>query len=161
MNAPQNLTLPAGIPQDIPDGFKPLPIEAEFVARNGPFYGRLDEAGAPVMGFRVEQRHTNPAGICHGGMMMTFADMLLAFTVAVAMQGLTFTPTVSLNGDYVGPSPLGSWVEGRGRVLRLTRSLAFADGLITADGQLAMRVSGTMKITARQTHTLPLSKMFG
>ncbi|WP_367273151.1 PaaI family thioesterase, partial [Ferrovibrio sp.] len=65
------------------------------------------------------------------------------------------------NGDYVGPSPLGSWVEGRGRVLRLTRSMAFADGLITADGEPAMRVSGIMKITARQVHARPLSSMFG
>ncbi len=152
---------PAGIPQDIPGGFKPLPIEAEFVIQNGPLYGRLDEAGAPVMGFRVEQRHTNPAGICHGGMMMTFADMLLAFTVSVAMGSLTFMPTISLNGDYVGPSLLGTWVEGRGRVLRLTRGMAFADGLITADGEPAMRVSGTFKITARQLHSRPLSTMFG
>ncbi len=160
MNAPQNLAQ-AGSAAGIPDGFKPLPIEAEFVIQNGPFYGRLDENRVPVMGFRVEQRHTNPAGICHGGMMMTFADMLLAFTAAMAMGGLSFLPTVSLNGDYVGPSPLGSWVEGRGRVLRLTRSMAFADGLITADGEPAMRVSGIMKITARQVHARPLSSMFG
>ena len=32
--------------------------------------------------FRVEQRHCNPAGILHGGMMMTVADMTAGFGTA-------------------------------------------------------------------------------
>ena len=45
-----------------------------------------------------------------------------------------------LDGD-----PLGAWLEGSGQVLRSTRNLIFLQGLVTADGEPAMRVSGIFK----------------
>jgi acyl-coenzyme A thioesterase PaaI-like protein len=55
---------------------------------------------------------------------------------------------VSLQIDYLAPAPKGAWVEGRAQVLRSTRSLVFAQGLVTADGQTVARVSGVFKIGA-------------
>jgi acyl-coenzyme A thioesterase PaaI-like protein len=57
-----------------------------------------------------------------------------------------FLPTVSLQIDYLAPSPLGAWVQGEAQVLRVTRNLAFVQGLVTADGVPALRVSGIFKI---------------
>ena len=48
--------------------------------------------------------------------------------------------------DFLAPSPLGAWVEGQAEVLRVTRNLVFAQGLITADGNPSMRFSGIMKL---------------
>ena len=57
---------------------------------------------------------------------------------------------MSLQIDYLAPAPKGAWVEGQAQVLRTTRSLVFAQGLVTADGQTVARVSGVFKIgTAR------------
>ena len=143
--------LPSTAPA-LPGGFKPLQVGGDFTANNGPLYIRSvvqpDGNKLRHMGFRVEQRHTNPMGNCHGGMLATFADMMLpmlAHRQAVELRN-QFLPTVSLQIDYLAPAPLGAWVQGEAQVLRVTRNLAFLQGLVTADGVPALRVSGIFKI---------------
>jgi uncharacterized protein (TIGR00369 family) len=138
---------PAESRTDVPAGFRPLPMPGEFMRVNGPLY-LLHEGERVRCGFRVESRHTNPMGICHGGMMASFCDMLLpitAFRICEAVKG-RFLPTINLQIDYLAPAPLGAWVEGEAQVLRTTRSLVFMQGLVSADGATAARVSGIFKI---------------
>jgi uncharacterized protein (TIGR00369 family) len=131
-----------------PAGFKPFGIGGDFIGVNGPLYARMHD-GVFQLGFRVEKRHTNPMGICHGGMMATFCDMLLPMAAhRNGAVGRRFLPTISLQVDYLAPSPLGAWVQGEGQVLRTTRSLVFAQGLVQADGEPVARVSGVFKIGA-------------
>ena len=136
---------------DVPEGFAPLPMGGDFMRVNGPLYLRhnvASESTTVLVGFRVEKRHTNPMGNCHGGMLASMADMLLP----VCIHRLTpevagrFLPTISLQIDYLAPCPLGAWVQGTAQVLRATRSMVFAQGLISADGTPAVRVSGIFKI---------------
>ena len=142
----------ASMPLAVPDGFKVLAVGGDFVALNGPLYVRSvaqpDGSKLRHLGFRVEKRHTNPMGNCHGGMLATFADMLLPMLAHRQSPELRnqFLPTVSLQIDYLAPSPLGAWVQGDAQVLRVTRNLAFVQGLVTADDVPALRVSGIFKI---------------
>jgi uncharacterized protein (TIGR00369 family) len=131
----------------IPPGFKPLPTMGGFLETNGPLYVR-HEGDLVRLGFRVEARHTNPVGICHGGMMATFCDMLMPISIHRKSKevGMRFLPTINLQIDYLAPAPLGAWVEGEAEVLKVTRSLIFGQGLVTADGEIAVRVSGIFKI---------------
>ena len=46
----------------------------------------------------------------------------------------------------VAPAPLGCWIEGTAELLRATRTLVFAQGLVTADGVPCARASGVFKI---------------
>jgi len=114
---------------------------------NGPLYMR-HEGTTMQLGFRVEHRHTNPMGICHGGMMASFCDMLLPLSIQRKSEavGLRFLPTINLQIDYLGAAALGAWVQGEAEVLRVTRTMVFAQGLVTADGVNAARVSGIFKI---------------
>ncbi len=140
------------IPQPVPEGFQVLAVGGDFIALNGPLYVRSqvqpDGSKLRQLGFRVEQRHTNPMGNCHGGMLATFADMMLPMLAHRQSPELRnqFLPTVNLQVDYLAPSPLGAWVQGEAQVLRVTRNLAFVQGLVTADGVPALRVSGIFKI---------------
>ena len=130
-----------------PVGFTAMPTMGDFIRLNGPLY--LHHEGARVrFGFRVEPRHTNMMGNCHGGMMASFCDMLLPLSVHRKSpdMGERFLPTISLQIGYLAPAPLGAWVEGEADVLRTTRTLVFAQGLVTADGEPAVRVSGIFKI---------------
>jgi len=140
-NAPSAAAPPA------PPGFKPLKLAGDFILANGPlwFYQQGDDVR---LGFRVEMRHTNPLRICHGGMLASFCDMLLPISIHRKSRevGLRFLPTINLQLDYLAPAPLGAWVEGTAEVLRVTRSLVFAQGLATADGTPCTRVSGIFKI---------------
>lgn len=140
MNAPDH-------PHAPPEGFTVLPLGGDFMGRNGPLHIRR-EGGKVRLGFRVEQRHCNPMGNCHGGMLASFADMLLPMAAQrqSAEVGARFLPTIGLQIDYLAPAPLGAWVEGEAEVLRVTRALVFVQGLASADGVPALRASGIFKL---------------
>lgn len=149
----------------VPTGFHVVAMGGEFMQANGPLYRRVVEGrgGEPStgdaaadaaaasrvqLGFRLEPRHTNPAGICHGGMMASFCDMLLPVCGHHQSPALArrFLSTISLQVDYLAPTPVGAWVQGEAEVLRVTRTLAFLQGLVTADGAPVARASGVFKI---------------
>lgn len=129
-----------------PAGFEPLPRMGGFVQTVGPLLQRLHD-GVYQLGFRVEPRHTNTMGICHGGMLATFCDMLLPLLAHHHPEvGRRFVPTINLQLDYLSTVGLGAWVQGQGEVLRATRSVVFVQGLVTADGKPAVRASGIFKL---------------
>ena len=133
----------------IPDGFKPMLIGVggDFISVNGPLYIR-HEGALVQLGLRVERRHCNPMGNCHGGMLASFGDMVLPMCMhrKAPEIGNKFLPTINLQLDYLAPAPLGAWLTGEAEVLRITRSMVFGQGLIRADGLAAVRISGIFKI---------------
>ena len=137
------------LPAPPPQGFTPFGIGGDFIGVNGPLFARMHE-GVFQLGFRVERRHTNPMGICHGGMMATFCDMLLPISAHYLSQdiGRRFLPTINLQVDFLGPSAKGAWVQGQAQLLRATRNMVFMQGLVTADDKNVARVSGIFKIGA-------------
>lgn len=143
-----------------PEGFVRIPDVAldAFTGHVGPFFARF-EGEELVIGFRAGRRHANPGGIVHGGALMTFADVFMA--VASAVQGrmaASFLPTINLSADFLAPTQLGAWVEGRTELLRAGRSFVFAQGLTTADGAPVMRSSGIFKIPPGPHHGPNLSE---
>ena len=132
----------------IPAGFQALSFPpSRFVEANGPIYGRRGADGF-VMGLLVLPHHCNAAGVCHGGMLATLADMLLTVGSNIQSGQSRFLPTVSMTCDYLAPVPEGAWVEGRVQVLRATRNLLFASGLLEVGGEAVLRASGVMKLAA-------------
>lgn len=130
----------------VPEGFKPIHSMGGFIQVNGPLHYRMHD-GRFQLGFRVEDRHANPMGICHGGWMASFCDMLLPMAAhRDPAVGLKFLPTINLQIDYLATAPVGAWVQGEGQVLRATRSLVFVQGLVAADGKPVARASGIFKI---------------
>jgi uncharacterized protein (TIGR00369 family) len=145
---------------DIPAGFRPLGFSMGFLEANGPLYGKWD-GERMLLGFRVEPRHCNPGNVAHGGMLATFADMLLP--IAARFQSkidMGFLPTVNLTCDFLAPAPLGAWVEGRADALKTGRSLLFAQGLAEADGVPCLRASGVFKVTAATGSGFSLDLLF-
>lgn len=116
-----------------------------FVAANGPLY-RAREGDHLLVGMRVERRHCNPTSICHGGMLMTFVDMAMVMAIHYQAKIIHFMPTVNLTADFLAGAPLGSWIQARTDILRVTRKLVFAQCLVSADGSAAVRASGVFKI---------------
>ena len=137
----------SGPVQDIPAGFAALAMGDGFMGVNGPLY-LLHTDGLVQVGMRVEARHCNPMGNCHGGMLATFSDMVLPLSIhrLAPEVGFRFLPTISLQLDYLSPAPLGCWVQAQAQVLRVTRNMVFAQGLVSADGVPAVRISGVFKI---------------
>ena len=139
---------------DIPAGFTALKLSFGFLESCGPLYGKWAD-GRLLLGFRVELRHCNPGRVAHGGMLATFADMLLPLSARLQSEtDMGFLPTVNLSCDYLAPAPLGAWVEGRADALTMTRNLLFAQGLVAADGTPCLRVNGIFKISQHKSGDL-------
>ena len=128
----------------------PLSRTDGFTAAAGPWFAR-DQDGRLVGGFRVLQKHVNPNGVCHGGMLATFCDVMMATACAyVGGDATPVLPTVSLSLDYLEPTPGGAWMELRTELLRRGRSMAFAQGLLTVDGRPTVRANGVFSIPAHR-----------
>jgi uncharacterized protein (TIGR00369 family) len=128
-----------------PDGFVPVQIGGTFATHNGPLFARWRD-GHLQLGFRVGPQHVNPGNACHGGMLSLFADILISgaaqYQTDIPRQ---FLPTISLQVDFLGAAPFGSWVQGQADVLKVTRKLIFSQGLVQADGQTVLRASGVFR----------------
>lgn len=129
-----------------PAGFVRMPGHDPGIYNSliGPFWAKA-EGETVVIGFRVETRHVNPAAACHGGMLASFADIVLAGGCNHVARLGRFLVTVSLTTDFLAPAPLDSWVEARPEVLTVTRSTLFGQCLVTADGVPVLRASGTFR----------------
>jgi len=119
-----------------------------FLDANGPLYAKR-EPGRFVLGIRVEHRHTNFGGICHGGWLATLADMLIGLGANAQAKLWQFLPTVNLTCDYLKPAQLGDWIEGRVDVLRTTRNLCFTQGVLSVEGEPILRCHGTLKVPGK------------
>jgi uncharacterized protein (TIGR00369 family) len=131
----------------IPAGFKPLTGGPDdmFIGINGPLYRKRDGEQF-VLGLRVERRHCNPAGICHGGMLLTFVDMAMVLSASYQGKLGYFLPTINLSADFLAPASAGTWMEARTELLRVTRNMVFAQCMVRADGTPVVRASGVFKI---------------
>ena len=132
----------------VPPGFVLAAAGSGFASRNATFYGQWANEHL-LLGFRVEEQHTNLGGVLHGGMLATFADTLLPYAAMYqALGGRRFLPTISLQIDYLAPAAIGAWVQGSADVLRMTRNMLFMQAIIAADETPIARVSGIFKLGA-------------
>jgi len=133
--------------QQITPGFVPLGMKPNpYVDSLGPLYGKQNQAGSGItVGMPVELRHCNPGNTCHGGMICTLADMLLLLNANVQSGIHRYMLTVNLSCDFLGPAPLGSWLYGTAEVLRASKNMIFANGIIRTDEQVVARVNGIFK----------------
>lgn len=129
----------------IPPGFEPRQAGLPFMEAVGPIYLR-HEPGAPSFGIRIEHRHCNAKMAAHGGMLASFADVVLGIG-GLELAGVPgFFVTITLTTDFVGPAPLGCWLECTPELVRRTRSMMFVQGLFRADGKPALRASGVFAL---------------
>lgn len=136
--------------QNIPAGFELIFGGASgFNQLSGPFYMRFDDELAMVA-FRVEDKHLNPAGSCHGAALAALADQLGApIKRLLNLDDIIITPTINLAIDYMAPAMAGDWVELHSSLLRRTRSLFFCQGLMYVDGKVIARTNATYMITPK------------
>ena len=95
--------------------------------------------------FQVGEQHLNPGGVCHGGMLMTFADHVLG---AICWEAGGFKPcsTITLNCDFAQAAKLGDLVEGEAQITRATRSLIFVTGVLKCRGNVVLQANGIWKV---------------
>lgn len=133
--------------RDVPPGFLPVAPRNPFAKLLGPIYEKTDDEGFRH-GFRVSDKHLNAAGIAHGGMLMTFADILMG--QAIRRSDAFPAVTVRMTTDFTAPARLGDWVDGTGRTTRVTRSMVFVEAEIAVNGRLSLTANGLFQRLGRR-----------
>ena len=133
---------PVGPPDPYRDGWRERPA-AGFVGLAGPLWTRR-EANGWGYAFLAQERHTNPAGMVHGGMLLTLVDHAIA-TVAWEANGRRPCLTITLDTQFIAPVRPGTLVEARARVIRNTKSVVFMSGEVTVAGVTVLTASATLK----------------
>jgi uncharacterized protein (TIGR00369 family) len=128
-----------------PDGFAPHFRKSPVTDPWEPLYSRR-LAGAVQIGLWLREAHCNSRGLVHGGVIATLADNAMGLSCVASMPSPQGLVTVSLTVDYVGAAKIGQWLQVEPRVLRVGKSMGFADALITADGATIARASATFRV---------------
>lgn len=113
-----------------------------FSGYSGPFYYR--KTPEPGVGFYSEPRHQNLAGVVHGGMLLTLADMSL-FDACLRADPKFRGVTVTMNSEFLAGAPIGAFIAASSQILRMGRSLVFLRGLAMAEDKELLAFSGTLK----------------
>ncbi len=121
-----------------PPGFVVLPSGVPFVELVGPVYVQ-EGSDPPVLGLAVEPRHCNQRETVMGGMLATLVDVAFGLAIASDAEDAKDRATASLTVDFLKPAKPGSWIEARTSVNRVGATLAFAECLLSADGQEIVR----------------------
>ncbi|HEX4889697.1 MAG TPA: PaaI family thioesterase [Alphaproteobacteria bacterium] len=119
----------------------------------GPFYERRESGGGVSYAFQVRQEHTNMAGIAHGGMLMSFADMVVA-QAAFAANGSDHIVTLSMNVSFLAPARIGDLVECRPGLIRQTAEILFIDGDFRAGEEVILTVKSLWKTIRMRPKTV-------
>ena len=130
---------------NVPEGWVVLPTAA-FGTHNGPLY-RPSGDGKRVFGFLADHRHGNKRGVVHGGMLATAFDIGLGNACWDA-AGERPSATVQLNVQFVGALQLGEFAVVTAEIIRTTRSLVFARGVMTVGDRVVAIADGVWKVLA-------------
>ena len=132
--------LKQGEMKQAPEGFRTIPRLTPFNALVGPLYERRD-GDAVSIGLRIEEKHTNSRGICHGGVLATLADLALGYAMLAKTGGKGGFVTAHLAVDYAGAARIGDWVESAVEIQRIGSRLAFANCYLMAANSRIVRAS--------------------
>ena len=130
---------------DIPAGFSASQRSSNLLDVMGPLYESGGGAAYRV-GLRVDDRHINGRGFCHGAVLAMIADVFLGRLIAASQDARPSLVTVSLALTYLAPAKLGDWLEAAGHVDRVGKNLAHSSATISVDGKPVLRATGTFLI---------------
>jgi len=92
----------------------------------------------------LDARHINVGGVCHGGVLLSLADVAMGASTFAAGDGHPCA-TIQLDGHFLAAAKEGQRLVAVATQLRRVRELSFMACEIWAEGRHVMRASGTWK----------------
>ena len=127
-----------------PPGWRHAEQFDPFEAYLGPYFERIAD-GAHDFAFIVDDRHTNAAGVAHGGALLTFADAVLGYALWNATDR-SLCVTVSQQSNFLSPANVGDLITCRPEVVRKTREIVFMRADFKVDGKVVFAATAVWKI---------------
>lgn len=135
---------------DIPEGYQLLPEDGSFHDRLQPVYYRM-EGDSLTFALNVQAHHCNPGGICHGAVFMAMMDLCMGGAISMRLKAFSMTPTMNMQLNYLTLAKQGDWLIAEGSVLKLTNTVAFAEGKISRGNDVINQATGTFKLPRQTT----------
>ncbi len=114
-----------------------------FVGRAGPLWTRREGEGW-AYGIQMESAHLNPAGIAHGGALLTLVDHAIS-TVAWEASGRVPCVTLQLDSQFLTAVRQGQFAQARASVVHRTHQMFFLQGSVAVDGQRVLLAQAIVK----------------
>ena len=110
------------------EGYDAFPLQSflDFDIRDGP-------DGAVVAFLEVDDRHLNPNGIVHGGVVFSLADTAMGRATMAVLGDGQICASIEVSVRYLRPIPGGRLVA-TASVLRAGRRIVHLECSITVDG---------------------------
>jgi acyl-coenzyme A thioesterase 13 len=124
----------------VPENFRRIENLSPFNALVGPLYEKRDGDSVSIA-LRIEQKHTNSRGICHGGVLATLADLSLGYAMLAKSGDRGSFLTAHLAVDYAGSARIGDWIESKVEIQRVGSRMAFANCYLMSGGKPIVRAS--------------------
>lgn len=117
--------------------------------KHTPFYNLLG-AELTVLGpgyaeFEIvtEDKHTNPMGLIHGGLIMSAADAAMGNAIrSLGIMGVT----VDCSTSFIAAIPKGEVLVAKGRVVRAGKKLVFARAEVWGKERIVGDIKGTFAV---------------
>jgi uncharacterized protein (TIGR00369 family) len=107
-------------------------------------------AGEVTVAMDVMDRHVNLQGLVHGGMLAILADTACGLSIRSSMEPGRLHITSDLDIHFLAPARPGR-LFGRGKAIRVGRSLAFAEASIEdGEGTLLARAQSRFSVSGRE-----------
>jgi acyl-coenzyme A thioesterase PaaI-like protein len=135
---------------DVPAGYALEDWDSSFVNVIGRFFGRTgalaDGTPAKWVSVRVDQRHANIWGYCHGAALTGFAE--IATSASAYTPGGAPVVIVDLSMQFMAAPVLGDLLEIATWTTRRTRSLVFVQARAEVNGKVVFTASAIHKVVA-------------
>ena len=115
-----------------------------YIGLTGPLWTKK-EAAAWAYAIVAEDRHLNPSGIVHGGLICTLLDHAVSM-VAWEANGRKPCVTVAFDVQFLAPAHARDFIVARGEVVRRTATLAFMRGTLATGSEAIATATAILKI---------------
>ncbi len=100
--------------------------------------------GWAVIEMDVDERHTNPFGLVHGGLICDLADSACGAAAHSTLQGNQTCTTLEIKVSFLKPAPLGH-LRAEARVIGNGQKVCFTECNVTDEkGNLIARATSTL-----------------
>ena len=118
--------------------------DAGFNAHIGPlWYSKVDDSSSQ-MALKLDRRHMNMGGVCHGGVYMSACDTAMGITAFRAM-GRIPCATIDFRSHFLAAAKLDQWLVIGARVNRATGDVVFVECEAWAGERKCFVASGIWK----------------
>jgi uncharacterized protein (TIGR00369 family) len=92
----------------------------------------------------LDARHINVGGVCHGGVLLSLADVAMGAATFAAGGGHPCA-TIQMDAHFLAAAKPGARLVALATQLRKVRALSFMQCEVWAEGRQVLRASGTWK----------------